>query len=213
LETTRAPKPADVAEEKRFESRIGPAIASSYDNLGVHAAIGKSYAIAADYFQHAATWNPALAAIDSNWGQAAFDAERFAQAAAPLGRALQAHPEDVVIRAMLGISQYMMHDYQKVLETLQPIERNLDMLPLLPLAYADSMMKAGDFRQGIQRLKVIATDDPENAAAHRALAEAYRKDGQPQEAEREDQRANMLQIQRPVKTNDAAVEENTATKN
>jgi tetratricopeptide (TPR) repeat protein len=212
LQTTHAPKAAEVAEEKRFEAQIGPAIASSYDNLGVHAAIGKNYAIASKYFQYAAEWNPALTGIYDNWGEAAFDAGQFAEAAAPLARSSQTHPEDGAIRAMLGISQYALHDYPKALESLQPFEGHLDMFPMMPLAYADSMMRAGDFRQGMQRLETIVRNDPENAEAHRALAEAYRKDGQPQEAEREDQLANKLQIEHPV-TNNAAVGGNSATKN
>jgi tetratricopeptide (TPR) repeat protein len=213
LETTHAPKPEEVAEEKQFENQIGPAIASSYDNLGVHAAIGKRYAIAAAYFGRAAEWNPALTAIDNNWGQAAFEAQKFTEAVSPLSRSLQTHPEDAAIRAMLGISQYALGDYPKALETLQPLQGRLDMFPMLPLAYADSMMRAGDFRQGMQRLEAIVTDDPENAAAHLALAEAYRKDGRPQEAERQDQLANRLHVEHPVTTNNAAFEENSTTKN
>jgi hypothetical protein len=54
---------------------------------------------------------------------------------------------------------------------------------------------------------------PGTAAAHRALAEAYRKDGQPQAADREDQLANRLQAQHRVTTNSATVGENSATKN
>jgi Tfp pilus assembly protein PilF len=83
---------------------------------------------------------------------------------------------------------------------------------MMPLAYADSVMRAGDFRQGMQRLEAIVGNDPENAAAHHELAEAYRKDGQPQEAEREDQLANKLQGQRSVPTNSAAVGESSTMK-
>jgi tetratricopeptide (TPR) repeat protein len=213
LQMTHAPKPEDVAEEKRFESQIGPAIASSYDNLGVHAAIGRNYATAAAYFGRAAEWNPALTGIDNNWGSAAFEAQLFADAVGPLNRSLQAHPEDAASRAMLGISQYEVHDYPKALESLQPFEGHLDMFSAMPLAFADSMMRAGDFHQGMQRLETIVSSEPENAAAHRALAEAYRKDGQPQKAEREEQLANNLQIQRLDPTNNAAAGASSATKN
>jgi tetratricopeptide (TPR) repeat protein len=196
LQTTHAPKPAEVVEEKRFEAQIGPAIASSYDNLGVHAAIGKSYAVAATYFGHAGEWNPALPGIDNNWGQAAFEAQEFAEAVGPLNRSSQAHPQDAAIRAMLGISQYALHDYANALETLQPLQGHLDMFPVMPLAYADSMTRAGDFHQGMQLLELLVSNSPEDAVAHRALADAYRKDDQPQEAEREDQLAKKLEVQR-----------------
>jgi tetratricopeptide (TPR) repeat protein len=142
LQTTHMPKASEVAEAKRFEVQIGPAIASSYDNLGVHAAIDKNYAVAAAYFGSAAEWNPAIAGIDNNLGQAAFDAGQFAEAVPPLSRSLQIHPEDAEIRAMLGISQYRLHDYSKALETLQPLQDHLDMFPLLRLAYTESMANA-----------------------------------------------------------------------
>jgi tetratricopeptide (TPR) repeat protein len=207
LQTTREPKPEEVAEEKRFETQIGPAIASSYDNLGVHAAIGKNFATAAAYFARTAEWNPALPGIDKNWGQAAFEAKQFAAATGPLNRSLHAHPEDRATRAMLGISQYELHDYANALESLQPFEGYLDIFPAMPLAYADSMMRVGDFRQGTQRLETIVSSDPENAAAHRALAEAYRRDGQPLKQEREIRIADSLQIQPPIKNNSPAVGE------
>jgi tetratricopeptide (TPR) repeat protein len=211
LRTTHTPKAAEVAEEKRFESQIGPAIASSYDSLGVHAAIGKDYAVAATYFGRAAEWNPALPGIDNKWGRAAFEAQQFAEAEGPLDRSSQAQPQDGEIRAMLGISQYELHAYPKALETLQPFEGHLDMLPLLPLAYADSMAQAGDFRRGVQMLELIVRNDPENAAAHRAMAEAYRKDNRPQEAEREDELAHRLPGQRSAPASNATVGASSAT--
>ena len=207
LQMTHAPKPEEVAEEKRFETQIGPAIASSYDNLGVHAAIGKNFVIAAACFARTAEWNPALPGIDNNWGQAAFEAKQFGDAIGPLNRSLQAHPKDGVTRAMLGISQYELHDYANALESLQPFEGHLDMFPAMALAYADSMMRAGDFRQGTQRLEMIVSRDPENAAAHRALAEAYRRDSQPLKQEREIRLADSLQIQPSTESNNPAVGE------
>ncbi len=207
LQTTHEPKPEEVAEEKRFETQIGPAIASSYDNLGVHAAIGKNFVTAAACFARTSEWNPALPGIDNNWGQAAFEAKQFADAVGPLNRSLQAHPEDGATRAMLGISQYELHDYANALESLQPFERHLDMFPAMALPYADSMMRAGDFRQGTQRLETIVSRDPENAAAHRALAEAYRRDGQPLKQEREIRLADSLQIQPPTESSNPAVGE------
>jgi len=190
LQTTHLARPAEAAEIKRFEVQIGPAIASSYDNLGVHAAIGKDYTQAARCFAHAAQWNPTLPGIDAKWGQAAFEAHDYATAVGPLAREMLGHPDDPSIRVMLGVSQYLSQDYFHALETLRPLEGHLDALPMLSLPYADSMARAGDLAQGMARLQEIVRNAPENAAAHHALAEAYRKNGQPKEAEHEDSLAN-----------------------
>lgn len=213
LQKTHVTSPEDVAEEKHFEAQIGPVIASSYDNLGVHAAIGKDYAVAAAHFGRAAEWNPTLAGIDNNWGQAAFEAHDYGAAVGPLSRTLQTRPQDAELRSMLGLSQYMLHDYQDALETLRPVRDQLDMFPLLPLAYADSMMRVGDFHQGLERLEAIVQADPRNPMVHRALAEAYRKNGQPQDAEREDRLSDGSQKSRTVTSGNSAVTDQSMVKN
>lgn len=86
---------------KRFESQMSPLLAGSYNNLGVHAAMAGDFPHAEANFQLAARWNPGLQGIDSNWGRAAFAAHDFAQAIAPLERALTAQPADPELRAML----------------------------------------------------------------------------------------------------------------
>jgi tetratricopeptide (TPR) repeat protein len=214
LQRTHLTRPAEVAEEKRFEAQIAPAIASSYDNLGVHAAISKDFAVAAACFARAAEWNPTLSGIDGKWGRAAFAAREYASAVGPLGSEALARPEDAAIRGMLGISQYMSQDYLHALETLRPFADDpLDMFPMLPLAYADSMARAGDLAQGMKRLQRIVRNSPENPAAHHALAEAYRKNGQPREAEREESLSNSPQPQRPPAPNGPAPGENSSSTN
>ena len=175
----------DVAAEKMFENQVGPLIAGCYSNLGVNAAVGRDYAAAAEDFERAAQWNPALHGLDTNWGTAAFAARDYAQAVGPLSRSLQVHPEDVQIRSMLGVSEYMIHDYDKAVRTMRVIEAHVDTVPSLKFAYAESMLKTGDLRHGIERLQSLAQSDPENRAIHSALAEAYRENAQPEEADRE----------------------------
>jgi len=101
LEKTRVATPGEVEELKSFAKQIGPLIAGSYNNLGVHAAMQDGFAKAARYFQLAAQWNPTLSGVDSNWGRAAFAAHECGQAIGPLQRALDAHPSDSEVRAML----------------------------------------------------------------------------------------------------------------
>ncbi len=101
LERTRMATPREVEELKSFAQQIRPLIAGSYNNLGVHAAMKEDFAKAAVYFKAAANWNPTISGLDSNWGRAAFAAHECGQAIGPLRRALDAHPSDSEVRAML----------------------------------------------------------------------------------------------------------------
>jgi tetratricopeptide (TPR) repeat protein len=185
LSTTRAATPKEVAAEETFEKKIGPLMAGCYSNLGGIAAIDKDYAQAADDYEHASHWDPALKGVDDSWGRAAFAAHQYTQALGPLGRALAVHPEDVPLRSMLGISQYETQNYAKALGTLQPIERYLHPIPLLAFAYAESMVKTGDFQHGSDWLEALVQTDPGNAKLHRALGEAYAGSGEHAKAEGE----------------------------
>ncbi len=105
LTKTHEPTLEQINALKRFESQMGPLLAGSYNNLGVHAAMAGDFPRAEANFQQAAKWNPSLQGVDRNWGRAAFAAHDYAQAIAPLERAFKAHPEDEEIRAMLGESR------------------------------------------------------------------------------------------------------------
>jgi predicted Zn-dependent protease len=152
-------------------------MAGCYSNLGGIAAIDKDYAQAANDYEHASRWDPALKGVDDSWGRAAFAAHEYSQALGPLGRTLTAHPDDVPLRSMLGVSQYETHDYLKAVGTLQPIERYLHSIPLLAFAYGDSMVKTGDFQHGSEWLEALVQTDPGNATFHRALGEDYAGSG------------------------------------
>jgi tetratricopeptide (TPR) repeat protein len=173
LDKTHEADPEDLAQLKEFESKVGPLIASSYDNLGVHAAIAGDYASAASYFAHSAQWNPVLNGVDMNWGRAAFAAKKYAEAVEPLERTLALHPGDEDVRSMLGISYYMTHDYTSTLRVLQPIEGKVSSSPFLMLAYDGATALAGDYELGLARLQALEGTHPESAIVHCLLGEAF----------------------------------------
>ncbi len=102
LEKTRIATPKEVEGLKRFAKQIGPLIAGSYNNLGVHAAMAAKYAVAAEYFRLAAKWNPALTGVDRNWGMAAFAAHDCTQAIEPLRRAVAADLSNTELAGMFN---------------------------------------------------------------------------------------------------------------
>jgi tetratricopeptide (TPR) repeat protein len=182
LEKTRVASATDMAAESAFEKQAAPLIAASYNNLGVNAAIASDYSAAAGDFMRAAEWNPTLHGLDANWGRAAYAAHLYEEAAGPLSRSLQSRPDDSEIRSMLGLSQYMIQAYRGALETMRPLEDHLDAIPLLALAYADSMVKTGDYSHGMERLQAIQRAGAESAMLHRALGEAYASAGNQERA-------------------------------
>ena len=144
LETTRVPTAAEIAEDRTYETSIAPLIAGSYNNLGVHAAVGDDYVSAAAWFRQAAQWNPSLEGAAENWGRAAFAAHQYAEAIAPLQTALRLHPADRETRVELGVSQYQTGDYPGALKTFAPIASTFAGNPSLAAVYADCTARAGE---------------------------------------------------------------------
>jgi tetratricopeptide (TPR) repeat protein len=108
LEKTRVATPKEVEELKLFVKQVGPLIAGSYNNLGVHAAVGEKYGEAATYFRLAEKWDPKLPGVDRNWGRAAFAAHDCAQALEPLRRAVADDFLDTDLAAMLNHCQSLL---------------------------------------------------------------------------------------------------------
>jgi tetratricopeptide (TPR) repeat protein len=185
LSTVRAATPKELAAERAFEKQIGPPMADCYNNLAAIEAIDKDYAKAADDYEGAYRWDAARNGLDDHWGRTAFAAQHYTQALGPLGRALAAHPEDVPLRSMLGVSQHETHDYADAVATLRPMEKYLHAIPLLAFAYSESMMKTGDFAQASAWLAPLVQADPGNAVLHRALGEAFAGSGNQSRAEQE----------------------------
>lgn len=157
-----------------IEKKIGPAIADSYNNLGAISAGNNDFTAALEYFHNAAEWNPALPGLDYNWGRAAFSAHEYAQAIGPLSRYAQQHPQDTGARLTLGLSYFLLQHYQdalKAFESTQPAQ--IAAVPAVAYAYAVSLTKAGDYSDGVARLKAMESANPGVADIHKALGESY----------------------------------------
>ena len=173
LRQTHLAAPVDVDAEKTFEYQAAPMMAGSYSNLGLIAAVGKEYAEACRYFEQAEQWNPKLAGLDVNWGKAAFAGRQYAQALPPLSRALQAHPEDVQVRSMLGVSQYMTHDSVNALQTFEPIQVQAEQIPalasVLHAARGEKYASAGNHQQAVEEFRAALKLNPADLEAKHAL--------------------------------------------
>jgi len=170
--------PEERRRAKPFVNRLKPAIGDSYNNLGVIVAARKEFGLALDYFRKAAEWNPSLETLPRNWGMAAFYAAQFDQAIGPLSRELTTHPDDLRVRAALGLSLFTLRNYPKALEILRPIETQVNNDPGLQYAYAFSLVKTGEYSEGVRRLKLLEQQNPNSADVHMLLGQAFADQGE-----------------------------------
>jgi tetratricopeptide (TPR) repeat protein len=178
-DTQKSPfSPEERRQAEPFVSWLKPAIGDSYNNLGVALAARNDFNLALDYFRKAGEWNPSLETLSRNWGMAAFYAAHDDQAVEPLRRQLAAHPDDLRIRAALGLSLFMLQNYPSALETLRPIEREVDNDPGLQYAYAVCLVKTGDYPEGVRRLKSLEQQNPNDADVHMLLGQAFANQGE-----------------------------------
>lgn len=163
---TIPPQAADAM--RAFLNDLKPSIADAYNNLGVIQAGHKDFKAAAAYFRKAGEWNPALETLDRNWGMAAFYAAEYQDAAPPLARLLQKKPDDVRVRAALALSWFTLQNFNGTLDTLKPIQSQVDDDPGLAYAYAVSLVKTGSYDEGVRRLRALADADPNSTDRHSA---------------------------------------------
>jgi tetratricopeptide (TPR) repeat protein len=173
---TSTPEPASPELEKKVESYVGqykPAIADAYNNLGVIEAGRKNFKTAAECFRKAGEWSPALETLDRNWGMASFYAEEYQDAVGPLTRQLRKQPDDVRVRAALGLSFFAVQNFGGTLDALRPIQSQVDSDPGLGYAFAVSLVKTGDYDEGVRRLKAMEDADPNSSDIHMMLGSAF----------------------------------------
>jgi tetratricopeptide (TPR) repeat protein len=200
LELKDAGVNADPAAIKRLadmQKRLAPMIADSYNNLGVIAATNRDFSRASAYFESASEWNPAMPGLNLNWGQAAFSAGEFGTAVTPLTDYLRAHPDDIHMRATLGISQFMAQDYRGCVTTLQPLAEQMDSTPQVAFMYADALVKTGRTGPGIERLAALEKTYSDVGSLRLALGKAYLAVGRKQTAVEELRTAVRLDPQSP----------------
>jgi tetratricopeptide (TPR) repeat protein len=197
---TAAAHPADPAainKQRAFQRQLTPAIADSFNNLGVLAATEKNYADALGYFESAKAWVPSLDGLDYNMGRAAFMASKFSEAIPPLSSYLRSHPGDSGLRGALAMSEYMTGDYKACVGELSEAGPTITSIPQMQFIYADSLVKTGQIPAGRERLEALEAAHPEIAEVHRGLGEVAELQKDWQKAIQELDRANQLNANDP----------------
>jgi tetratricopeptide (TPR) repeat protein len=188
---------AERKQAEEFVERLKPAIGDSYNNLGVILAGKKDFSSALQCFRAAAEWSPKLETLARNWGMAAFYAGQHYQAVEPLSRELERHPDDVRVRAALGLSWFAVQKFPNVLETLKPIQAEVDADPGLQYAYAVSLLKTGEYPEGVRRLRLVEKGNPNSADIHMLLGQAFAEQNEHATAVEEYRKALALDAKNP----------------
>jgi tetratricopeptide (TPR) repeat protein len=168
----KEPPPQAKEEIQAFLDQLKPSLADAYNNLGVIHAGRKDFATASEYFRKAGEWSPTLETLDRNWGMAAFYANNYQEAVPPLTRQLQKQPGDVRVRAALALSLFMGQNFSGTLDTLKPIQSEVDSDSGLGYAFAVSLVKTGDYDEGMRRLKSVEEANPNSADIHMLMGSA-----------------------------------------
>jgi tetratricopeptide (TPR) repeat protein len=185
--------PEESANGEAYVNGLKPAIADSYNNLGVIAAGTKNFAAAVEYFNQAREWLPSLETLDRNLGMASFYANQFEGATGALTRHLRSHPEDTRARSALTLSFFGLQKYADVREAIEPIRSQVDAEPGLSYAYAVALVKTGEYAQGIDRLKALEKADPKAADIPLLLGETL--------AEQSDWAAALIEYRKAMALN------------
>jgi tetratricopeptide (TPR) repeat protein len=167
------PDARDAERQRRASARLAEVLAQAYHNLGVIAVMQDRAADALAQFAAAAVWKPDLPGLDRNWGIAAFRANEFRQAAAPLARQLKASPGDQLARRMLGASLYLTGDFRGAVETLGPLGAAVADDAELAYAYGVSLVRLSEQRRAREVFALIPERHPRAAEARLHAAQGF----------------------------------------
>lgn len=163
------------SELEGYEKRLAPALADSYNNLGVIAASEYAFGEALTAFERASYWNPQLEGLAENWGLAAFRSGHYSVAIPILSRQVKARPADLALRSELATSLFKTRDYVGAVNVLQEVSHQLDSRPELAYILGTSLVKTGNHDAGLKLLLQTETVHPDMADVHTGLGEAYQE--------------------------------------
>jgi tetratricopeptide (TPR) repeat protein len=171
-------RPAAQSEgAKRYRAFASDILASSYNDLGVMRAKNSKFAEAADFFRNAHQWNPSLPGLDRNWGLASYRAEQYSGAVPPLERHLSAHPDDALVRQLLGLSYFIEEKYPQTVEVLRPLSKNPPDDPGLLFAWGTALVRTRQSEAATDIFRLLLLQNAKNASVHFLLGQAYAQQG------------------------------------
>ena len=133
---------AIASREKQLRSVLG----ESFNDWGTAEAKQKNYAVAAELFKEAESWNPNTPRLMRNLGMAAMRQEDYPEAAKALRVAVQSEPQDLTMRAMLGMALFNTNSFTDAAQAFSPIGDNAFRDPRIAYAWAISLVKTNQYQ-------------------------------------------------------------------
>lgn len=152
-------------------------IAAAHNNLGILRAEQQDYKKAADHFQLAAKWNPALKDIFYNLGLASYKSQSFKEAIAAFERELQLNPNNLQAKELLGLSYFASEAFERAALTLSEVLNAKPTNAALYYPLALSLGKLGKtdaVNEVVQRMLAVGGNNPQ---VRLVLARAYYEQG------------------------------------
>ncbi|HYK37298.1 tetratricopeptide repeat protein [Alloacidobacterium sp.] len=107
------------------------------------------------------------------------------QAILQLRKELDISPSSAIVHSMLAWALGMQGEFAAALPNAQKAAEEEPSLPMAQLALGKDLIETGDIQGGLPHIEAVLKGDPNNLEAHLALAKAYSKLGQRDDARRE----------------------------
>jgi tetratricopeptide (TPR) repeat protein len=169
----KVPQVAEPKAAKQYRAFVAEILARSYNDLGVMSAKNSKFPAAAEFFKQAATWNRDLPGLDRNWGLASYRAELYSEGVPPLERQLAAHPDDHLVRQLLGLSYFLTDNFVKTAEVLQPFLKAPPDDPGLLLAWGTALIRTRQSEVAADIFRRLLEQNAANPSVHLLLGQAY----------------------------------------
>jgi len=133
---------AIAARKKQLQSILG----ISFNDWGTAEARQKNYAVAAELFKEAESWNPDTPRLMRNLGMAAMRQEDYPEAARALRVAVKAEPQDLALRTMLGMALFSTNSFAEAAQAFAPLGDDALQDPRIAYAWALSLIKTNQYQ-------------------------------------------------------------------
>ncbi|MFN2597271.1 MAG: tetratricopeptide repeat protein [Pyrinomonadaceae bacterium] len=180
------------------ESYYRQVVASAHNDVGLLRAERQDFRGAVEQFAAAAKWNPRLEGVDFNWGLAAYKAELFKDALAPLERELAARPANAQARQLLGMSYFVTENYARASEVLSEVVALHPDNVGLSYALALSLIKQGKAEEASRRIQQMIAASGNSPQLHIVLGQAYYEQGETAKSLEELRAALTLDARAPL---------------
>ncbi len=190
--------PKLAAELKLGEAYYSNVIARAHNELGLLRADSKDFKAASEQFALAGKSDPKLEGLDFNWGLAAFKAELYKDATAPLERELMARPDNVQAKELLGLSYFMLENYARTSQLLSDVIAVKQSNAGVYYTLAVALIKQDNQAQATHVIEQMVTHGGDSPQLHILLGQAYNEQGETVKALEELQTAAALDSKIPL---------------